>query len=218
MKKNGIVIGSAFTILLSLLLTQNACKHAEDKEPITELYGKVCLINSDTPVPHALVRFLKEESGGLWEPVVYIEVGNDTTDVNGNFVVPRGTGADLVRAYGPQSIYDVESQDVDINNLWQNGGNIRLSLIPPAWVKAQAIDAEPLNPEVVAIQGDTAVGSIPGGEIILSSGFRKWKVKGNITQQIQYRFVYENLIFGNIQQWNIPPLAPFDTTEITITY
>ncbi len=217
MKKNGIVIGSAFIFTLVLMLILNSCKRAEDKEPITELYGKVCLINSDTPVPNALVRFLKEESGGLWEPTSYTEVGNDTTDANGNFTVPRGTGADLVRAYGPQSIYDVESQDVDIEQLGQTGGNIRLSLIPPAWLKVQAIDIEPLNPEIIDVQADTAVGLTPGGELSISGGFRKWKVRGNIGQDIYYTLNYENFDV-DYAVWNIPPPLPFDTTEITITY
>jgi hypothetical protein len=215
MKKNGIVIGSAFTILLALLLTQNACKHAEDKEPITELYGKVCLINSDTPVPNALVRFLVEESGGLWEATTYTEVGNDTTDANGNFTVPRGTEADLVRAYGPLSIYDVESQDAYIEQLWETGGSIRLSLIPPAWLKVQAIDIEPLNPEIILVNADTFSGS--GGEITISSGFQKWKTRGNVSQDIYYFLYYENLE-SDYEVWNISPPVPFDTTEITITY
>lgn len=215
MKKNGIVIGSAFIFTLVLMLILNSCKHAEVKEPITELYGKVCLINSDTPVPNALVRFLVEESGGLWEPTTYTEVGNDTTDANGNFTVPRGTEADLVRAYGPLSIYDVESQDAYIEQLWETGGSIRLSLIPPAWLKVQAIDIEPLNPEIILVNADTFSGS--DGEVTISDGFRKWKVRGNISQDIDYKLYLEDQQFY-YEHWNIAPPAPFDTTEITITY
>ncbi len=213
-RKNAFAL---FFVLLATALAPLGCKRKE--EPVTELYGKVCLINSNTPVPNALVRFLVEESGGsIWSPTGYTEVGNDTTDADGNFTVPRGTVADLVRAYGLQSIYDVESQDVYIEQLWETGGDIRLSLIPPAWLKVQAIDIEPLNPEVVAVQGDTAIGLFPGGEIIISEGYRKWKVRGNMAQDIYYRLVYDDIVFGNSLQYNIPPPTPFDTTEITITY
>ena len=54
--------------LFGILLISACKKDSAEKSP---LIGKVMLINSDTPVDKALVRFIRTEYNGLFNPVSY---------------------------------------------------------------------------------------------------------------------------------------------------
>jgi hypothetical protein len=218
MKNKGLVFSNTVLIVAILVGTFGSCKHTE-KEPITELHGRVEMINSNTPVPNALVRFLTEEpSGSIWNPSSYTEVGSDTTDANGNFIIPRGTNAELLRAYGPLQWYGNESMDVYIDNCWDNGCSPVLELIPKAWVRIGIQDVEPLNPEIIGLwlYADGAIGEpvafIEDIEVYVSAA------SGNLPLTVGYQFAYEDWSSSEYFFDDTPPPSPLDTTDYIIEY
>ena len=210
-----------FLLFLSLLSVLAGCGRETAEIERHDVKGTVFLVNSNTPVPNALVRFFKNnESDNVWTPESLEEVGSVITDESGRFTIPKNTTAEFVRAYGQISVFhtEEESGDAYLDGYLQGQGDIALYLTPPAWVKVKAVDIEPWNPEILGVQGDTAVGLNPGGEISLSANFVKWSVVGNLPATIRYKMVYEDLIFGPPLDWNTAVLEAFDTTEVIINY
>lgn len=203
-------------LLLSLLII--SCKKPQNGGETIPSYlgGRVVLINSDTPVPHALVRFLKwAPNPEIFDPPTYVLVASDTTDESGRFDIPVGTDATMAIAYGPNSIYAEESTQVDVEAYLRDGGEMKLQLIPPACIKVSAVDIEPFNPEVLYVHGDTNIASSDG--LVNLSAPITWKVQGNVPQYIKYLLILQNgeYILGN---YNITGPTPFDTTTHIITY
>ncbi len=212
MKKQIIIFAAIATIALLM-----SCRKKENNGNYAPHFGgRVVLVNSGTPVPNALVRFLKwAPSSGIFDPPTYILVSSDTTDESGRFEIPENTDATIAIAYGPISIYSHESIQGDVSAYVQSGGELILQLIPPAWITVSAIDVEPFNPEVLYVQGDTNIAS-SDGQVNLSTPIT-WKVQGNVPQYIKYLLIHQNgdFVLGN---YSIPGPTPFDTTIHIITY
>ena len=104
-------------IAIFLLCGIASCKkwNGDENKEVTYGGGRVVLINSETPVPFALVRFTKWANSCLTCPMSYVEVGTDMTDENGHFDVPSGTGATMAIAFGLDSIFNHESQAGDLD-------------------------------------------------------------------------------------------------------
>ncbi len=213
---------SKFIIILFLFLVCiAACK--PDKEggdnviPQPYLGGRVVLINSDTPVPNALVRFMKwQESENIFDPMVYVEVARDTSDQNGHFDVPAGTDATMAIAYGPQDVFSHESQESSVESYWTHGGEMKLLLTPPAWVRVSVLDLGPLNPEIDYVLAGSPTEPFPNFTPLTSP--RIWKLSGNIDQSIYYKLVYEDMSESNILELPVNAASPFDTTDYILSY
>ena len=213
MKKQILIFAAIATIALLF-----SCRKKENNGNYTPHFGgRVVLINSETPVPNALVRFTKWANTCLTCPMSYIEVGTDTTDESGRFDIPAGTGATMAIAFGLDSIFNHESQAGDLNAYWLHGGEMKLQLTPPAWIKVSAVDVEPLNPEIDYVQGIPSTGTLIIEPVYLNTPVY-WGVSGNISQSLYYRFVYINDSIGYMINYPISPPIPFDTTEYIITY
>ena len=194
-----------------------SCRKKENEgNKLPYLGGRVVLINSETPVPDAVVRFAKWANTCLTCPMSYIEVGTDITDENGHFDIPTDTDATMAIAFGVDSIYDRQSAEGNVTAYIENGGELKLSLVPPAWIKVSAIDVEPLNPEIGYLSAYSST-AIFTAYIPLSNFPYLWKVDGNVSQYIGYAPIYSDSI-GNPVHFPILPPLPFDTTEYVITY
>ena len=203
-----------FTLLVLLLFV--SCIKEEQKNIKPYFGGRVVLVNSGTPVPNALVRFTKWANSCLTCPMSYIEVGTDITDENGHFDIPTDTDATMAIAFGVDSIYDRQSAEGNVTAYIENGGELKLSLVPPAWIKVSALDVEPLNQEIEYLKGFPTTGGYIPSEPIISP--RTWKVDGNVSQVIGYLYIYSDGTDGGVLEYPIPPPIPFDTTEYVITY
>ncbi len=178
------------------------CKHDKKKDN----GGRVVLVNSDTGVPSALMRFLKLDDGGSWVQS-YTQVGSAITDANGYFDAPDDLDASIARAYGLDSIYENPSYDVGY------GDNMRLELVPPAWLSVTVVDLEPLNPEVI---GTHASLTVNGWESISLNEATIFKTYGNSPIFIKYKIYFEDLTY---EYYSIQlQIAPFDTTSYIIQY
>ena len=212
MKKQILILATIASIAVLI-----SCRKKENEgNKLPYLGGRVVLINSDTPVPDAVVRFAKWANTCLTCPMSYIEVGTDTTDESGRFEIPTGTGATMAIAFGLDSIFNHESQAGDLDAYWLQGGEMKLQLTPPAWVKVSAIDVEPLNPEIDYVTGHPNTGGMIQPEIIVSP--RIWKVDGNVGQYLSYIYVLNDGTLNGVFHYDILPPLPFDTTEYVITY
>jgi hypothetical protein len=201
--------------LFGILLISACKKDSAEKSP---LFGKVMLINSDTPVDKALVRFIRTESNGLFNPVSYYIQQEIITGPDGTFIIPDTTTADHIQAWGLDSIYGgTPSMQVYLASYLQGGGIPKLYLTPPAWLKIKAVDIEPTNSQIISVFLDTLPGTSDAGSTDISSGFITWKVIGNVSIDLEI----EKFLISN--QWEyldvtIPPLNPFDTTEYIFEY
>jgi hypothetical protein len=199
------------------LILLSACK--KDSAEKSPLIGKVMLINSDTPVDRALVRFIRAESNGLFNPLSYYIQQEIITGPDGKFTIPDTTTADYIQAWGLNSIYDGDpSVEVYLYNYLANGGIPKLYLKPPAWLKIKAVDVEPLNPEISHVYLDTLPGNFESGWTLISNQTLKWRIHGNVIFPLRimkystaiddYEYTYPEL----------SPIAPFDTTEYIFEY
>ena len=207
-------------ILIAIFLLGGfaSCKKWKGDENKEVKYGggRVVLINSETPVPSALVRFTKWANSCLTCPMSYIEVGTDTTDESGHFDIPTDTDATMAIAFGVDSIYDRQSAEGNVTAYIENGGELKLSLVPPAWIKVSALDVEPLNPEIDYVKAHTSTGGYFPAVPIIDPQI--WKVDGNTVQYIGYLLVYVDETSSDVIEYPIPPPLPFDTTEYVIEY
>ena len=206
-------------IVIFLLGGFASCKKwkGDENKKVTYDGGRVVLINSETPVPSALVRFTKWANTCLTCPMSYIEVGTATTDESGHFDIPTNTDATMAIAFGVDSIYDRQSAEENVTAYIENGGELKLSLVPPAWIKVSALDVEPLNPEIDYVEGFPNTGTLVFPMVYLGNPII-WKVDGNINQYVSYRYVYDDDSFGSILHHPISTPLPFDTTEYVIEY
>ena len=213
MKKQIII----FAAVASIALLFSCHKKENEGNKLPYLGGRVVLINSDTPVPDAVVRFAKWANTCLTCPMSYVEVGTDTTDESGHFDIPTNTDATMAIAFGVDSIYDRQSAEGNVTAYIENGGELKLSLVPPAWIKVSALDVEPLNPEIDYVEGFPNTGTLVFPMVYLGNPII-WKVDGNISKWVSYRFVYTDNSSTPIAHYDISPPPPFDTTEYIITY
>ena len=213
MKKQILILATIASIAVLI-----SCRKKENEgNKLPYLGGRVVLINSDTPVPDAVVRFAKWANTCLTCPMSYIEVGTDTTDESGRFEIPTGTGATMAIAFGLDSIFNHESQAGDLDAYWLHGGEMKLQLTPPAWVKVSAFDVEPLNPDINYAEGFPSTGTFFPTPVSINQPLI-WLVDGNISQWISYRYKYMDGTFGSFIHLDILPPTPFDTTEYVISY
>ncbi len=175
--------------------------------------GKVVHTGSGTPVPFALVRFIRYGSTAEnWEQ----EIGRDTTDINGNFIIPAQLEPDAAIAWGRSDMYNSPSEEAPVVREGPITLPIELRLIPPAWARVRSEDEEPLNPEVDQVVINAAPGDFPPDETPLT-GPIILRTLGNIPFELNYR-LYIN---GESMPWqkiSRDGLAEFDTTDIVITY
>ncbi len=199
MKKQIIIFAALATIALFM-----SCRKKENNGNYAPHFGgRVVLINSETPVPNALVRFTKWANTCLTCPMSYVEVGTDTTDENGRFDIPTDTDATMAIAFGVDSIYDRQSAEGNVTAYIENGGELKLSLVPPAWIKVSALDVEPLNPEIDYVKAHTSTGGYFPAVPIIDPHI--WKVDGNTVQYIGYMLVFIDGTNSDVIEYSIPP-------------
>lgn len=209
-------ISFVFIATIALLASCRKKENVADN-PLPHLGGRVVIVNSDTPVPNALVRFLKwAPRPGIFDPMTYIEISSDTTDILGHFDIPLNSEATMVIAFGPITLFNQESGQVELGAYFANGGEIKLQLIPPAWIKVSATDVEPFSSVIHHVEGHTNTGNNNGMTPLSSPQI--WKVHGNTPQWLTYRYVYNDLSVGEIFNLDILPPTPYDTTVHVITY
>ncbi len=202
--------------LFGLLLISACKKDSAEKSP---LIGKVMLINSDTPVDRALVRFIRTESNGLFNPVSSYIQQEIITGPNGEFTIPDTTTADYIQAWGLNSIYEGDpSAEVYLYNYIANGGMPKLYLKPPAWLKIKAVDVEPLNPEILEVRLDTLPGNFGSGWTNISNQTVKWRIHGNVNFPLTIRKYSTAIADYEYAYPELSPIAPFDTTEYIFEY
>jgi hypothetical protein len=202
--------------LFGILLISACKKDSAEKSP---LIGKVLLINSNTPVDKALVRFIRTESNGLFNPVSYYIQQEIITGPDGTFIIPDTTTADHIQAWGLDSIYGgTPSMQIYLASYLQAGGIPKLYLTPPAVLKVRAIDMEPLNPEITHVYFDMEPSTWPNGWTEIPSDGLYWLGKGNIEFFASFK-TYSNATNSfEFQQLVIEPINPFDTTEYIFEY
>ncbi len=211
--KNHITVSIA-VLLLCVALT--ACK--KEKNERGPLVGKVMLINSTTPVDQALVRFIRSESNGLFNPPTLIVTQEVITGPDGKFTIPDTTSAEYVQAWGLQSIYGGEpSQETDIEHFLAVGGAPKLYLTPPAWLKIRALDVEPLNPEYTFVYFSTTPNSLDGWEDCVMETIT-YSTKGNVEIPLTFKkFNTQTSAFEYVFV-DSAPIAPFDTSQFVFEY
>ena len=210
--KHFLLLASIAGILLS------SCR--KEEESISNLaYGRVLHINSNTPVPNALVRLLGYELNESSIGGTSVLIATDTTDENGIFVIPAGLRPATARAYGLLSQYTTESEEVQVTQDHTNGVKILyLYLIPKAWIRISAIDEEPLDPEVQYATADLEPSGTGGGFSILYETPRILEVSGNIPYSQYYQLWYLDGTTGPV--FRLPDIIPreLDTTDVVIHY
>ncbi|MEN9638619.1 MAG: hypothetical protein RLZZ262_487 [Bacteroidota bacterium] len=206
----------ALTMALGLCIGFSACKKEYSKG--TPLEGRVLLINSNTPVDQALVRFIRSESNGLFNPPTLIVTQEVITGRDGKFVIPDTTSAEYVQAWGLQSIYGGEpSQEVDIEHFLAVGGAPKVYLTPPAWLRIRAIDVEPLNPEYTHVQFSTQPYSNGGWQACHETSVL-YAAKGNIANYLKFKKYNSATQQFEFVYIDSEPIPPFDTTDFVLEY
>lgn len=142
---------AALPLIILLLALLPSCQKERGEPSDKTIYGKVYWPNSTTPVPNALVRFLKYTSSPNWGMGASTQVGSDTTDSAGNFTIPPGSETEYVQAWGIESLYPIASEESYVHRARDRGNKMTLYLIPWAWIRFTAVDDPPLNPEVTHI-------------------------------------------------------------------
>jgi hypothetical protein len=203
--------------ILMLIACSSGCKkEIHDKQP---LVGKVLLINSNTPVDRALVRFVKQLPSSWLGPISTRVTYETITNERGEFIIPDSTSADYIQAWGVESIYGSEpSQAVYLASfLANNSSQLKVYIKPPAWIKVHAIDIPPLNPEVLAIYLDSlGSGDLHWTQSVINSA-EKWKITGNTEYTLRGKKAIENVgqVHFNIP---LPNIVAFDTLHYTLEY
>ena len=211
--KHFLLLASIAGILLS------SCRK-EEESISNPAYGRVLHINSNTPVPNALVRLWDYEvKEGSFFGGTDVLVATDTTDDNGVFVIPAGLTPQTARAYGLLSQYTTESEAVQVTPDHTNGVKILyLYLIPKAWIRISAIDEEPQNPEVQFVSADVMPFNTGNGFSSLDGTPRIVEVYGNLPHTQYYRLRYFDGTSGPVHI--MPEIIPreLDTTDVVIRY
>jgi len=206
-------------LLFGFLFLLPSCRK-EEESISNPAYGRVLHINSNTPVPNALVRLWDYEvKEGSFFGGTDVLVATDTTDDNGVFVIPAGLTPQTARAYGLLSQYTTESEAVQVTPDHTNGVKILyLYLIPKAWIRISAIDEEPLDPEVQYATADLEPSGTGGGFSILYETPRILEVSGNIPYSQYYQLWYLDGTTGPV--FRLPDIIPreLDTTDVVIHY
>jgi len=206
------------TILLSLsILSLVGCEKV-DKNTGSG-WGRVLQINSNTPVPNALVVFYDPIDSYSWAGNQVAEVWRDTSDVNGVFEVPANFSFMSARAFGPSELYPDPSPNTSAGPEHQSLGEVLyLYLSPRAWLKIVPIDEFPFNSEVMHI--DVWVNS-SAGLIPIPSG-KIYQLTGNTIPNVNYRFSIRQpdntFVWTERSVLPVPILTPFDTTQVEIRY
>jgi hypothetical protein len=186
---------------------------SEDAPPLY-LGGFVCQINTDIPVAGANVYFLKYESTDWLGPNAYSLVGQTQSDSSGRFEIPLDLDADLIRAVGLESQFELETDD-NYQSYKANGGFCRLQLTPKAWVKVKAVDIEPLNPEVLYVSALPPGGAMDFTNI--SEDWVVWQTSGNIPSMFGYRLMHPDGSFDVASTYGFVA-SGLDTLSIMINY
>jgi len=206
------------TILLSLsILSLLGCEKV-DKNTGSG-WGRVLQINSNTPVPNALVIFYKPILNNSWAGNQNEEVWRDTTDVNGVFEVPGHVHFMSARAFGFSHLFADPSPTTQAGIIHQNGEEVLyLFLRPRAWLKIVPVDEPPLNVEVMQVE--VTIHNSP--ELIPITTGKVYQFSGNTSPPTQYRLLIRES--DNSFSWTdrvsltIPLLTPFDTTHVEIKF
>ena len=211
--KNSI---ATLAVAVFLCLGIASCKKEDhERGPLT---GKVMLINSTTPVDQALVRFIRSESNGLFNPPTLIVTQEVITGPDGKFTIPDTTSAEYVQAWGLQSIYGGEpSQEVDIEHFLAVGGTPKVYLTPPAWLRIRAIDVEPMNPEYTQVQFSTQPGSDSGWEQCHETSVL-YAAHGNIANYLVFKKYNSTTQSFEYVFTTSEHITPFDTTDYVLEY
>lgn len=177
--------------------------------------GQVVLVNSDTPVPYALVRFLNySDDDDILGPNTYEFVNSVVTDSLGQFPIPPNI-SEVAIAFGREDVFDTPSIAAGLSAYSQHGGQVKIYLTPPAWIRVQAVDIEPLNPEIVSVRARLpswfGSGSIGIDQPVL------WRIYGNTEFEIAYRYYYANDVNSELMHYPLTP-PPFDTIDVMISY
>lgn len=213
-----------FWLLLAISCALSSCKYDNEELGLVEVEGKVVLINSNTPVANALVRFINSDDNlNPFTPEQYTEVGSDTTDENGNFVLPEGLDADYAQAFGLDSIYLDPSVFFPIRDARYNGKPMKLELIPPAWLRISVSDDVPTSSDIIAVRVFPSSISPTYLDVFeffdLESGDEaKILSYGNIEMEFYYRYIYSDLTFSETFVSETFQNPPFDTTKYVINY
>jgi hypothetical protein len=207
---------AAMVATLCLCISFSSCK--KDPQKAGPLQGKVMLINSTTPVDRALVRFIRTESNGLFNPPIQYVTQEIITGPDGVFTIPDTTSADYVQAWGLESIFGGDpSQDLLLANYLAEGGYPKLYLIPPAWLRITAVDVEPLNPEYTHVQFSTQPGSDSGWQACHETSVL-YAAKGNIANYLLFKKYNSNTQSFEYFSTSSTPIPPFDTTDFVLEY
>jgi hypothetical protein len=176
--------------------------------------GRVVLVNSDTPVPYALVRFLNySDDDDILGPNTYEFVNSVVTDSLGQFPIPPNI-SEVAIAYGREDVFDTPSIAAGLSAYSQHGGQVKIYLTPPAWIRVQAVDIEPLNPEIESVRALRP--GIGPSDVSIDTQII-WKLSGNMEFEIAYRYYYNNIDHSDLLFYRVTPAA-FDTLDVMITY
>lgn len=203
---------------LLLVLPFFFCSCEKEAKQIGPGWGRVLQINSNTPVPDAIVVFSETTNPYSWAGNQSREVWRDTTDENGVFQIPNLLNFSAARAYGLRAYYPDPSDVTGCDFRHREGSEVLyLYLRPRAWLKVLFQNEQILNLDIVhaelKVNGQTA--------LIQPTG-RIYQLTGNETPKISYRFMYRDesgtLLWTDRTEVAAPRLAPLDTTNVVIHY